>query len=50
MVSVKMGNKNVVDPVVRDPETTQLMLGRFSAIYKKVPLKYIEYLSGRVSL
>ncbi len=40
----------MINPIIRNPETTQLMLRSFSTIYKKVPLKYMEYLSGRVSL
>ena len=45
-----MGNKNMIDLVIRHLETPQLLLGSLPAVNKKVPLKYIEYLSGSISL
>lgn len=50
MIAMQMGNKNMIDLIIRHMKTPQLMLSRFSAINKKMPLKYIEYLSGRISV
>ena len=50
MIPVQVRNKNMINLIVRHPKTSQLLLSTFTTINKKVPLKYIEYLSGSISL
>ena len=50
MIPVQVRNKNMINLIVRHPETSQLLLCTLAAVNKKVPLKYIEYLSGSISL
>ncbi len=49
MVSVQVGDENMVDFIIRDMETAQPVLRPLRAVYKKIPLKYIQYLSGGIS-
>ena len=49
MVSVKMGNKDVINFRKTDLEFSHLGLSPFPAIDQKKPPKYIEYLSGWIS-
>ena len=45
-----MRNKDVIDLIIRYMKTPELMLGSFGTIDKKIPPKYMKYLSGRVSI
>ena len=45
-----MGNKNMIDLIVWHFKASQLLLSTLATVNKKVPLKYIEYLSGSISL
>jgi hypothetical protein len=50
MISMEMRNKDVIDLIIRYMKTPELMLGSFGTIDKKIPPKYMKYLSGRVSI
>ena len=50
MVAVKMGNENVINFRKPDFEFSHLGLGALAAIDQKKPPKYIEYLSGWISV
>jgi hypothetical protein len=50
MVPVQVGDENMVDFIIRDMETAQPVLRPLRAVYKKIPLKYIQYLSGGISM
>ena len=50
MISMEMRNKDVIDLIIRHMNTPELMLVSFGSIYKKIPPKYMKYLSGRVSM
>jgi len=46
MVTMKMADKNMINPAKSDAVFPHLHLGSFSAIYQKNPLMYIEHMSG----
>jgi len=47
---MQMGDKYMIYFIIWNSIFSQLMLRTLTTVYKKVPLKYIQYLSGAISM